>query len=258
MSFPATYNINYYLGDTHEFKVYPKDSSGAIFPLAQYSTVDFTIAERRGTPLNTDDPSIEGYAEFSSDRTHISCAITPANGETLDPTKTYVYDVKITKPGLPYDSVFTLLTGNISIQNRVEPIEEDVVQLPSVPLSVVVTATSESSISVDWNAPELGGAPDGYRLYIIPYDTLYENQVALQALVSALSSATPFTTTATNYNFVSTTAVTSLGLTSEPLQAGQPYIYAITSYNTAGASAPVGNFNVTAGTIEEVFTDGGS
>lgn len=51
MTFPATYNINYYLGDTHEFKVYPKDSSGAAFPLATYTDVEFIIAET-GAPLS--------------------------------------------------------------------------------------------------------------------------------------------------------------------------------------------------------------
>ena len=111
------------MGDTHEFKVYPKDSSGAIFPLAQYSSVEFTIAERRGTPVDGDTPTLQGHAEFSADRTHVSCAITPEDSDELDPTKSYVFDVRISKTGVPYDSVFTLLTGNISIQNRVEPFE---------------------------------------------------------------------------------------------------------------------------------------
>ena len=47
MSFPATYNINYYMGDTFEFRIFPKDASGAPFPLAQYPNVRFTIAEKR-------------------------------------------------------------------------------------------------------------------------------------------------------------------------------------------------------------------
>lgn len=258
MTFPATYNINYYMGDTHEFKVYPKDSSGAIFPLAQYSSVEFTIAERRGTPADNDDPTIQGYAEFSEDRTHVTCAITPADSEGLDPTKSYVFDVKISKTGLPYDSVFTLLTGNVSIQNRVEPFEDTTVQLPTAPLLVEVTATTDSSITLSWDAPETGGAPDGYRLYIIPYNVSYESTVALTSMVSALSAATPFSTTQTTYDFTNTTAVASLGIVSEPLEPDTAYIYAILSYNVAGASTPVGNYNITAGTIAEVFTDGGS
>ena len=50
MSFPGTYNINYYKGDTFEFRVYPKDSSGAPFDLTGYqsSDVKFSIAAARG------------------------------------------------------------------------------------------------------------------------------------------------------------------------------------------------------------------
>jgi hypothetical protein len=258
MTFPATYNINYYMGDTHEFKVYPKDSSGAIFPLSQYSSVEFTIAERRGTPVDGDTPTLQGHAEFSADRTHVSCAITPEDSDELDPTKSYVFDVRISKTGVPYDSVFTLLTGNISIQNRVEPFEEDIIEAPTAPIAIEVTATTDSSITLSWDAPEAGGAPDSYKLYIIPYNVGYESTVALQAMVTALSLATPFSTTQTTYDFTNTTAVASLGIVSEPLEADTAYIYAIQSYNNAGTSTPAGNFNVTAGTIAEVFTDGGS
>jgi hypothetical protein len=123
MAFPATYNFNYYMGDTHEFRIYPKDASGAEFPLSQYSFVKFTIAERRGTLLSTDGPPVDAYAVFSNDRSHVSCAITPANAADLDPSKSYVFDVKINKSSSPYDSVFTLLTGNITIQNQVIPTE---------------------------------------------------------------------------------------------------------------------------------------
>lgn len=121
MAFPANYDIRYYMGDTHEFNIYPKDSSGAVFPLAEYSLVQFTISERRGTPLPTDDQPVQGYAAFSNDRTNISCAITPENSANLVASKTYVYDVKISKTGSPYNSVFTLLTGNIRIEDRVIP-----------------------------------------------------------------------------------------------------------------------------------------
>ena len=43
MAFPGTYNISYYKGDTLEFKIYPKDSSGASFSLDNYIAT-FTIA----------------------------------------------------------------------------------------------------------------------------------------------------------------------------------------------------------------------
>tara|TARA_R110000868_G_C10341307_1_gene715249 strand:+ start:130 stop:516 length:387 start_codon:yes stop_codon:yes gene_type:complete len=119
MAFPATYNINYYMGDTHEFLVYPKDASGQPFPLAEYPTVKFTIAERRGDPIAGQAPTIEAYSSFSNDRTNILCSINNTHSADLDSTKQYVYDVQISKTASPYDSVLTLLTGNITITDQV-------------------------------------------------------------------------------------------------------------------------------------------
>ena len=256
MAFPATYDIKYYMGDTHEFKIYPKDSSGAVFPLEEYSLVQFSIAERRGTPLPEDDEPIQGYAAFSNDRTNITCAITPANSADLVASKSYVYDVKISKTGSPYNSVFTLLNGNITIEDRVVP---PVLIIAPGPVSGVTEEDiTSSSIEISWTAPTTGNAPTGYYTYIIPYNESLESTLALTSLVSALSSATPFSTSGTSYEFTSTTAVSSLSITSVPLQPDTAYIYAVVAYNTAGPSTPVGNFNVSAGTINEVFTDGAS
>jgi hypothetical protein len=120
MAFPGTYNISYYRGDTYEFKIYPKDASGAAFPLEGYDLsegVKFTISSDRGN-AGIDD-QIEGYAAISADRTHITCAIRPENGNLLTPTFNYVYDVEINKAGTPYNIVRTLLTGGISVTDQV-------------------------------------------------------------------------------------------------------------------------------------------
>jgi hypothetical protein len=253
MAFPATHNISYYMGDTHEFRVYPKDSSGAAFPLAQYNSVRFTIAERRGTPLSTDGPRVSCYAAFSNDRTNILCAITPEDSANLDPNKSYVYDVEIYKAGTPYDSVFTLLNGTISITDQVTP----VLAIPGEITGLVSTAQTTTSISISWVAPDstVSNEPDSYDLYIIPYNSSYENAGTLSALESALSLATPFNTTNTFYTFTSTTAVTPLGITSGPLLPGTAYILAVVSRNQAGTSGIVGNYNPSTGVVDEQFTE---
>lgn len=121
MAFPGTYNISYYKGDTLEFKIYPKDASGAIFPLDGYDLVNgvkFTIASARGSEGVAS--QIEAFAEISIDRTYISCAIFPAQGNLLDATVSYVYDVEISKVGSnSKDYVYTLLTGTISVKDQV-------------------------------------------------------------------------------------------------------------------------------------------
>jgi hypothetical protein len=127
MAFPGTYNVTYYKGDTFEFRVYPKDASGAPFDLTNYSTT-FTISTDRGpTGVST---AVEGYSEISSDLTYILCAITPDIGndpENFLPGVRYVYDVEIANteedPDQPYDRVFTLLTGDITVQDQVSNVQ---------------------------------------------------------------------------------------------------------------------------------------
>ena len=85
-----------------------------------------------------------------------------------------------------------------------------------------------------------------------------ENTIALSALVGALEDATPFESDETSYNFTSTTAVPSFGISSVPLQPETAYVYAVVAHNTAGPSVPIGNFNATSGTIDEVSTIGDS
>lgn len=196
MAFPATYNIQYYKGDTYQFVIRPKNSSGAPFvlPSTEYQ-VNFYIATSRGdTPtqalagsstitqttyavttkllqnniatLTTStnhrfvvgesvaisgvDATFNGnvvitavptsntfsYAKVASNVTStavspngsvvslnpaatdaVTCTITPAQGNQLDPTKTYVYDVSVTKDSGA--TVYTLLTGSISIVDDV-------------------------------------------------------------------------------------------------------------------------------------------
>jgi len=116
MAFPGELNINYYKGDTYEFKIYPKISTdGTVFNMSGYS-VKFSMATERGSST-----IIEGYSSISSDSTYISCAITPGNGASLIAGTQYVYDVEIKKSSTPYNLVHTLLNGTISVTNQVTP-----------------------------------------------------------------------------------------------------------------------------------------
>ena len=116
MAFPGTLNISYYKGDTYEFRVYPKDASGAAFDLSLYDdeNIKFSISTARGTT-----PTIEGYAAKSGDNTYITCAILPANGASMTANTTYVYDIEIARTASPYNYTYTLLTGNISVTDQV-------------------------------------------------------------------------------------------------------------------------------------------
>ena len=149
MAFPATYDFNYYKGDTFEFRIYPKKNDGTVFDLstfyiptnyantpddvtdssAPYDSAQFTIAEVRGaTKIVNGLPvavvPIKCFARVSDDNTFVQCAIRPAEGNQLIAGTEYVYDVEVKKPsGLSgtgsYEVVQTLLTGKITITDQV-------------------------------------------------------------------------------------------------------------------------------------------
>ena len=115
MAFPGTYNINYYKGDTYEFRIYPKDAAGDPFELTGYiGSETFTIANARGDSATT---TVFAYADIVDD--HVLCAIRPADGANLVAGTTYYYDVQIDKTGGNYDEIFTLLTGTITVTDHV-------------------------------------------------------------------------------------------------------------------------------------------
>jgi hypothetical protein len=151
MAFPATYDFNYYKGDTFEFRIYPKKNDGTAFMLrdfvnelnsfmlptdiantpdyvddvsAPYDSAQFTIATARG-PISTAagiEQPIRCFARVSDDGTHVLCAIRPSDADRLIAGTEYVYDVEVRRPtGAPgsYELVYTLMTGTITITDQV-------------------------------------------------------------------------------------------------------------------------------------------
>ena len=115
MAFPGTLNISYYRGDTYEFRIYPKDASGAAFDLTGYTAI-FKIATSRGSS------GVSGQIEAtaivdSTTNSYLTCTITPPQGIQLSAGTTYVYDVQIKKASPLI--VYTLLTGTISVTDDV-------------------------------------------------------------------------------------------------------------------------------------------
>jgi hypothetical protein len=123
MAFPGTYNFNYYAGDTFEFFVYPKNSSGGVFDdLSEYTPL-FVIATARGSASASVISSLEPTEVLATveDGDHVSCTILPYGGRDLT-NATYFYDVEIENTSASSSSfgkVFTLLTGTITVTQDV-------------------------------------------------------------------------------------------------------------------------------------------
>jgi hypothetical protein len=123
MAFPGTYNFNYYAGDTFEFFIYPKNSSGGVFDdLSEYTPL-FVIATARGSASASVISSLEPTEVLATvqDGDHVSCTILPDGGRELT-NATYFYDVEIENTSASSSSfgkVFTLLTGTITVTQDV-------------------------------------------------------------------------------------------------------------------------------------------
>lgn len=105
MALPATYDINYYRGDTYSFTIAAKDNEGNPLDLSAYTAL-FTIASSRGAS-----PTFSTAATATIDGSSILCTISPTVGASLT-AGPYVYDVQI-KQGST--NVYTYLTGSISV-----------------------------------------------------------------------------------------------------------------------------------------------
>jgi hypothetical protein len=123
MAFPGTYNFSYYKGDTFTFVIYPKTSTGSAFDLTSFAIdqggngATFTVASARGSAGVSS--QLSGSATISLDDDSITCVLTPDVGAQLDANTSYVYDVQIDKGSGSSATVYTLLTGSITITDQV-------------------------------------------------------------------------------------------------------------------------------------------
>ncbi len=147
MAFPATYDFNYYKGDTFEFRIYPKKNDGTVYLLssftmptnfannpdyvldtsAPYDSAQFTIAEVRGSGATK---SIRCFARISDDGTFVQCAIRPSDSIELEAGTEYVYDVEVRAAEGNYENPFyekvnTLMTGKITVTDQITGAKEN-------------------------------------------------------------------------------------------------------------------------------------
>jgi hypothetical protein len=119
MAFPGTLNINYYKGDTYEFRIYPKDSLGASFDLSQYGNAKFTVSTSRGPSGVADQVTCLAVITSGVSGNYVTCTIRPDDLRDLDVSNQYVYDVQIRRAASPHDYIYTLLTGNLLITDDI-------------------------------------------------------------------------------------------------------------------------------------------
>lgn len=221
MAFPGVYNINYYKGDTHEFKVYPKNNDGSKFDLTDYSIINFTISEQRGNDIVTD--YISAYAVRVDD--YILCTIRPEDGQQLDVSKTYVYDVQIEHQVSPYSKIHTLLTGTITTTEQVTP-KRTIPNSPTL-LVQVPNTLDDQTITVSWTLPDPGAPITGYKIYVATNPASLQQALATMQLVVTTTTPTVNTQTIAYSDLDPLTSLTPATM----------YGIGVYAYNDSGNSA---------------------
>lgn len=123
MAFPGTYNFNYYAGDTFEFFVYPKNSTGGVFDdLSEYDPLFIVTTSRGASASVIDSLDVTKASASVQSGDHVSCTIKPVGGRLLT-APTYFYDLQIENTSASSSSfgkVYTLLTGTITVTQDVK------------------------------------------------------------------------------------------------------------------------------------------
>jgi hypothetical protein len=227
MAFPGTYDIKYYKGDTFEFFIYPKNSSGNTFDLTGFTEIEFTIAEKAGTIGAAS--AVSGETDVDGNNTYIKCIITPFVGEQLDATKPYVYDVQIKKPagsGSSYPYIYTILRGNIAITEQVTLPPDEVAEIPANVTSLAITEPTANTIRIDWADTATGiSAATSYKIY--GKSTTTTPQVSTYTLITSVTAPT---------TIYETSSVFTIPLSSLE---GNTFDIKVTAVNSAGESTGV-------------------
>lgn len=116
MAFPKTHNLDYYRGDTFEFKVYPKTQDGNTFELDGFETFTFKLANKRGAGATQ--VTATAAKESDPEGDYVRCTITSTVGRTLSATQ-YFYDVQITDTTPTPNIIYTILTGIITVTDDI-------------------------------------------------------------------------------------------------------------------------------------------
>lgn len=222
MAYPGKYDINYYKGDTHEFKIYPKNNDGSQFDLTNFSILSFTISDQRGQEIAAD--YISAYVQKVDD-SHILCAIRPEDGNLLVPGTVYVYDVEIEYPKSPYSQIHTLLTGEITVTDQVTPARS----APNSPTDLiqVVGTADDTTITVSWTEPDPGPPITGYKIYVATNPATLQEAIATKQLVATTTTPSVTQHVIQNSDLDPLTALLPLTV----------YGVGVYAYNDAGESA---------------------
>lgn len=131
--------------------------------------------------------------------------------------------------------------------------------IPPAPIDMFVADVTHNEINVGcaWYVTRVGRIPQGMHGFVIPYTDLLKHPRGLHDLLVSLDSGKvpPMFCPQPSFRITETTDFPRFKSPGEtPLQPNTGYLYAFQTYNAAGKSKLVGNFDESTGEIKPVFT----
>lgn len=223
MAFPGKYDIQYYKGDTFEFRIYPKDTSGQPFNLDNYSTAKFTISNYAGEAVaGKTKVTINAYATVDDSKEFILCAIRPVDAAAMLNYSSFVYDIEISRTSGNYDYVYTLVSGTVSVTEQVTL--SAITPVPNQPGALLLSDITYSQVTCTWSAPVGGAAATGYKISVLSDKDDPTSVIGSPVTVSASTFTHTF----------------------NGLSASTEYGFLVVATNSGGDSAGSGNYTTTA------------
>lgn len=134
---------------------------------------------------------------------------------------------------------------------------EDFIPRAPIDLHVADVTHNEINIGCAWYIDRVGRIPQGMHGFVIPYTDRFKHPQALQDLLKALDSGEVQQMFCPQPAF-KITETTDFPEFDSPgwtvIKPNTPYIYAFQTFNAAGKSKLVGNFDEVTGEIKPVFT----
>jgi len=130
----------------------------------------------------------------------------------------------------------------------------DFIPLPPIDMHVAGLESDVIHIGCAWYIDRVGRIPHGMHGYVIPYNESFNTRTGLSELVRHLEGTKPMFCPQPAFKITHVSECPELGANGGVVQPDTPYLYAFKTFNEAGESKFVGNFDKEAGEAWPVST----
>ena len=130
----------------------------------------------------------------------------------------------------------------------------DFIPLPPIDMHVAGVGPDVIHVGCAWYIDRVGRIPHGMHGYVIPYNESFNTMTGLNELLRHLETTKPMFCPQPSFKITHISKCPELGSKGGFVQPDTPYLYAFKTYNDAGESRFVGNFDEETGEAWPIST----